>query len=225
MPLTRKKSNWEIYSQLRVRPPFIIRADGRGFSKLLSSFEKPYDESFARSMASSVMKLFTESGLSPRFAFMFSDEVSLLFTDEPFGGRLEKLDSVIPAFLSGALSLSLGFAVSMDSRAVIICRDEISRYLQEGQDEAWRNHVFSLAFYTLVQEGASHEGAMSKLRGLPERSLHEMLYSRGINAAKSPSWQRRGIMIYRMQDRLIEAWEIPLFNEDEGKQLLQALLQ
>ncbi len=48
--LNAKTSNWEIYSGLRARPPLVVRADGRGFKKILENCKKPYDLEFARSM-------------------------------------------------------------------------------------------------------------------------------------------------------------------------------
>ena len=215
-----KGNSREVYSELRARPPVIIRADGRGFRKILENFEKPYDEGFARSMASGTARLFEESGLTPDLAFLFSDEISLLFTDLPFGGRIEKLDSVIPSFLSGALSLELGRVVSMDARVIPFCPSEISDYLGERQDETWRNHVFSYGFYSLVNEGKTPEESMKVLRGMSESEIHEFMFRRGVNLARTPAWQRRGTLVYRKNGRVFQDWDVPLFRSEEGLKLL-----
>lgn len=214
----------EIYSGLRARAPFVVRADGRGFGRMLEAFEKPYDTGFARTMAESSRLLLDTSGLVPRLAYTFSDEVSVLFTDEPFGGRLEKLVSVIPSFLSSAIGIAVGRPVSMDARIVPLCPDEIAGYLLERQDEAWRNHVFSCGFYALVAEGRTHAAAMEMLRGMKEGEIHEVLYRKGTNLAKSPAWQRRGIMIYRKCGTLVENWDLPLFGSTEGLDLIRGIV-
>jgi tRNA(His) 5'-end guanylyltransferase len=219
-----KTASWEVYSSVKVRPPFIIRADGRGFKKVLAGCKKPYDLDFARAISGSAAKLFEESGLSPLLAYTFSDEVSLLFTDSPFDGRVEKLDSVIASFLSGALSLSLGRVVSMDARAIPICLKEAQDYLSERQDEAWRNHVFSYGFYSLSCDGKSPAEAMEELRYLKESEIHEMLFQRGVNLAKSPSWERRGVLVYRKKGKVVQDWEIPLFSSEEGQRFLEEII-
>ncbi|NYT01962.1 MAG: tRNA 5'-guanylyltransferase [Methanosarcinales archaeon] len=224
MERTLRESKWEIFSSIRTRAPFFVRADGRGFSKLLSSFEKPYDVGFARAMSRSARSLMEESGLSPSLAFLISDEINLLFLDHPFNGRVEKLDSVVAGFLSGALSLSLGQAVSMDARVIPVCPGEILEYLGQGQDEAWRNHVFSCGFYSLLEEGMSNARAMDMLRGMKESQIHELLFQRGQNLARSPSWQRRGTLVYRRDGSVVEDWEIPLFRSPEGEAFLQGII-
>lgn len=177
----------------------MVRADGRGFGKLLQEAEKPYDIKFATAMAEA-SRIFVEgSGLSPAVAFTFSDEINLLFPEPPFRGRLEKIDSVVAGSLSGHLSIGLGRAVAMDARAIPLCPAEICEYFAERQDEAWRNHVFSSGFYALIDEGRSPKEAMDLLQGMKEAEIHEMLFSRGTNLAKSPAWQRRGILIRRIE--------------------------
>ena len=225
MKMKKVIDNQEIYAQLRVRPPFIVRADGRGFSKLLEGAKKPYDLGFASSMAKAARAFFEESGLRSDLAFTFSDEINLLFTESPFNGRIEKLDSVIAGFLSGALSLSFGRIVSMDARVVPLCPGEIFEYLAARQDETWRNHVFSYGFYGLIEDGLYPNQAMKRMRGMKEPDIHEMLFQRGINLAKNPAWQRRGILIYRDEMGIAEVWEPPLFRSKEGKKLLWEIIE
>jgi tRNA(His) guanylyltransferase len=217
-------ASWETYSGLAARGTLLVRADGRGFKKILQGCQKPYDLSFAQSMVGAIVRLFRESGSSPTLAFTFSDEVSLLFSDIPFSGRVEKLDSVISGFLSGALSLELGRVVSFDCRVIPICPGELGIYLEERQDETWRNHVFSYGFYSLICDGKSVGEAMNDLRGLKESEIHEMLFKRGINLARTPAWERRGVLIYKRDGELVSDWEIPLFTSKEGKSLIEEVL-
>jgi len=175
-------------------------------------------------MAACATSLMEDSGLSPRLAFLISDEINLLFLDYPFNGRIEKLDSVVAGSLSGYLSLSMGRAVSLDARVIPVCPGEIMEYLVQGQDEAWRNHVFSCGFYALLADGKNNAQAMEMLRGMKESQIHELLFQRGQNLAKSPSWQRRGILVYRHEGRVVEDWDIPLFRSQDGEALLRRIL-
>lgn len=220
----REISGWEIYSNLRARAPLVVRADGRGFKKVLEGCKKPYDLDFARSMADAAARLFHDSGLMPAMAFTFSDEISMLFLDPPFGGRLEKIDSLTAGFLSAALSLDLGHLVSMDCRIISLCEAEIADYMAARQDEAWRNHVFSYGFYMLAGAGLSGEAAMEKLRGMREHEIHEIVFQKGVNLAKTPAWERRGVLIYRKNGNVVQNWELPLFKDEDGQKLLSEII-
>jgi tRNA(His) 5'-end guanylyltransferase len=175
-------------------------------------------------MASSASGLFEDSGLSPLLAFTFSDEINLIFLAAPFGGRIEKIDSLVAGSLSAALSLQLAKPVSMDCRTIPLCKAEIREYLIERQNETWRNHVFSYGFYMLQDEGIDPAGAMERLRGMKEHEIHELVFQRGINLAKTPSWERRGIMIYRDERRILQDWELPLFSSRKGEELLARII-
>jgi len=220
-----KTASLEIYSNLRARAPLVVRADGRGFKKILESCKKPYDLDFARSITSAAARLFRDSGLSPALAFTFSDEISLIFLEAPFAGRVEKIDSAVAGFLSAALSLDLSRLVSMDCRIIPLCESEMAEYLSKRQDEAWRNHVFSYGFYMLVGEGLTASRAMERIRGMKEPQIHELVFSRGINLARTPAWERRGIMVYRKESRVVEDWDLPLLRSEEGQRLLKQIIE
>lgn len=222
--ISANSTSWEIYSGLYARAPLIIRADGRGFKKVLEESSKPYDIDFARSMVAAVKSFFLEFGPTPVLAFTFSDEISLVFLDAPFAGRVEKIDSLVAGFLSAALSLELHRLVSMDCRTIPLCQEEICSYFVERQDETWRNHVFSYGFYMLREEGLNETQVMEKLRGLREREIHELVFQKGINLAKTPAWERRGVMVYRKGGLVVADWQIPLFSSQEGITLLAEII-
>jgi len=116
--------NRELFSQLKVASTAVLRVDGRGFSKALHKleFKKPYDIRFAEGMVRSTHDFFSKSGINPTLAYLFSDEINLVFVqDLPFNGRLEKIDSVIPSFIASALTINLESAqpLSFDSRVSI----------------------------------------------------------------------------------------------------------
>jgi len=220
-----KIASWEVFSGIKARSPLVVRADGRGFKKILENSNKPHDFDFAKMIVSAVDKVFKESGLSPVMAFVFSDEVNFFFLEAPFSGRIEKIDSILASFLSGALSLDLKRLVSMDCRIIPICENEVVGYLAERQDETWRNHIFSYGFYMLVNSGKSNYEAMELLRGLKEHEIHELVFQKGINLAKTPVWEGRGVLIYRRDGEVMQNWDLPLFRSNEGVKLLVEIIE
>ncbi|WP_406670927.1 tRNA(His) guanylyltransferase Thg1 family protein [Methanolobus sp. ZRKC4] len=236
----------EIYSDLRCVPPVIVRVDGRNFRNALSrmEFEKPYDIRFASAMADAIELFFKNSGLSPVFAYVFSDEISFFFRELAFDGRIEKIDSVVPSFMSSALTMLLkpDEPLSFDSRIIPVHRQIVADYFIWRQAEAWRNCINSYAYYTLLSEGMKEEDAAMHLKRKKSSDMHEILFERGINISKVPAWQRRGIMILRKEieikgfnphlnvrttstrTKIFSDREIPLFSSEEGEAFLKNIL-
>jgi tRNA(His) 5'-end guanylyltransferase len=236
----------EVFSGIRVSPPVIMRMDGRNFKESLGrlGFEKPYDQSFEEGMVRAVKSLLANSGLSPEWAFTFSDEVSVLFDELPFDGRLEKLDSVVASYLSSALTVALrqDAPLAFDARVIPVHREEVLPYLVNRQSEAWRNHMQSYGFYTLVASGMGEREAAARMHGMKFEDIHEMMWQRGVNLNETPGWQRKGVLVYRkryekeglnpvtgekvlVERAEIEAlWDPPVFGSDEGKAFLREAL-
>ncbi len=244
--LEKEMKEREIYTGIKVFPPFAVRIDGRGFRRALDllGLEKPYDERFARAMADSIETFFRESGLNPLFAFTFSDEISLFFREIPYNNRLEKIDSIIPAFISSALTIRLKLEkpVSFDSRVIPLGIEDIYSYLLWRQSETWRNHISSYGYYTLRGEGLSENEAASELKNMKASAVHELVFRHGINLAETPAWQRCGILVYREMHektgydplrkievrtprmKIIQDWNPPIFKTGEGRMLISRLV-
>ncbi len=240
----REMKEREIYSDLRVFPPFAVRIDGRGFRRALSDFKKPYDEIFAKAMADCVECFFRDSGLNPLFAFTFSDEINLFFYEMPYNYRIEKIDSIIPSFFSSALTIRLDLkeAVSFDSRIIPLGKEDIYRYLVWRQAETWRNHVSSYGYYMLRKTGLSENEAAGQLKNMKASAIHELVFKHGINLAETPAWQRCGVLVFRktyekkgydplkkievttQRTKIIQEWNTPIFRTDIGRDLISQLL-
>jgi tRNA(His) guanylyltransferase len=195
-------------------------------------------------MVTAARSLLADSGLGPEWAFVFSDEVNVLFEELPFDGRVEKLDSVVASYLSSALTLNLkqDTPLAFDARVIPVHREEIADYLIGRQSEAWRNHMQSYGFYTLVAEGMGEREAAAKMKGMKFEDIHEMMWQRGVNLNETPGWQRKGVFIYRKKYEkegynpvtgenvivermeIVEDWDPPVFGSDEGKAFLRSLL-
>jgi len=239
---------YEVFSRVKVPPlPFFVRVDGRGFRKLLNGlgFKKPFDESFAKAMVESVKPLF-EEGFNPSLIYVFSDEANILFVrEEIFERRLEKIVSVIPSLVSSSFTLNVlklkgrRIRASFDARVVIMDKERIVDYLAWRQNEAWRNCLNSYAYYSLISKGLKPREASKLLKGLKADQLQELIFREaGVNVAKAPPWQRKGILIYKrnyfkegydpikgerviaVRREVVEDWDPPLFQEEEGKRMV-----
>ena len=236
----------EIFSAIRAPPPVIMRLDGRNFKESLSrlGFHKPYDLKFEQGMVCAARMLLERSGMSPDWAFTFSDEVSLFFTELPFDGRVEKLDSVVPSFMASALTLALKVEtpLAFDARVIPVHFEEIPAYLTNRQSETWRNHMQSHGFYQLVSEGMGEKEAAARMKGMKFEEIHELMWQRGVNLNETPGWQRKGVFIYRKKTEregynpikaetvtverreITEDWDPPVFTSEEGKMYLEQIL-
>ena len=219
----------ELFSNLITVPPIFVRIDGRAFH---------------RAMVNVSESLVTHSGLNPDFAYTFSDEISLYFSSVPFRGRVEKIDSIASSYAASALSLNIhpGSPVAFDARIVQITPELAAEYLKNRQHEAWRNHINAYCQAALIGEGMTPADVQRTLLGMPSKTLHELMYARGVNLAATPAWQRRGAMVYKklkkvhgfnpvtnetaetLRSSVTIDEELPLFNAPEGQKFLISLI-
>jgi tRNA(His) 5'-end guanylyltransferase len=236
----------EIFGNLAIVPPAFVRLDGRSFHRLAKrlELERPFDEGFSRAMAGVCRLLLSESGLSPLFAFTFSDEISLYFPDLPFRGRVEKIDSILASFAASSLTLALttDHPLSFDARVIVATPGYAPEYIIGRQQEAWRNHLNAYCQEALLREGTKPGEVARRLSGMRGDELHEFMFARGVNLAKTPAWQRRGILVYRRGEQRpghdprsgepVEALrrvvtvdrDLPIFSSPEGRAFLGRIL-
>jgi tRNA(His) 5'-end guanylyltransferase len=236
----------EIYAGLRTLAPFFVRVDGRNFRHALSLLkrEQPYDLAFAESMGAASEALVRRSGLPVQLVFTFSDEANALFREAPFDGRIEKLDSVVASFFASAVTLNLpsGVPLAFDARIIPVSAMDIPIYLESRQNETWRNHVHAYGYYYLRQNGQTGREAHATLLGMTSSEMHELMFSHGVNLAKTPAWQRRGLLVHKQsyekegldritgrpsttrRSRVVQNWDLPIFKSPEGREMLFGLI-
>mgnify|MGYP001051189359 CR=1 FL=1 len=246
-----KYRNWpkyEIFSKAFIPPetPFFLRVDGWKFKELSETIgaEKPFDEKFAKCLVSSGKILF-KKGFSPALIYVASDELNILFIDAaPFRGRVEKVNSMVAGLISSAFTLSLQkffdkkIVAGFDSRIIVVSDgDKIIEYLAWRQMNAWRNHNNAYAYWVFRKRGHKPLEISKMLKGLKTEELHEMMFRQGVNLAKTPQWQRRGVLVYKepflrktgnqsvTRRRVIENWELPLFTSKQGIDLIKQILE
>jgi len=57
-----------------------------------------------------------------------------------------------------------------------------------------------------------------------EFEIHELVFRKGVNLAKTPAWERRGVLVYRMGGKLVQNWDLPLFKSEDGRRLIDQLI-
>ncbi len=231
--------------------PLIVRVDGWKFHSLAKKIDlmRPFDERMAKCLVKAAREPFN-LGLPVVLAYAFSDEISFLIRPPlPFKGRVEKLVSIFSSLVASSFSaalrdMNIEAIVGFDGRIVIVRKEEIPEYLSWRQAEAWRNCVNAYAQFALISKGTPPQKASEKLKGMKAPNLHELVFQEiGINLAKVPDWQKRGVLIFLeeyekegfdpvLNKKIIvkrrkvkEEWEPPLFSSEEGKSFIIKLLR
>lgn len=179
----------------------VARLDGRNFSRLtkeICDFEAPFDERF-RDMMIKTVKALMDCGFRVVYGFTESDEISLLFhkSEDAFGRKVRKYNSLLAGIASATFSMELGMTVAFDCRMVPLPNTElVVDYFLWRQEDAHRNALNAHCYWQLRKEGLDAVTANEQLEGKSIAYKNEMLYQRGINFDKLPSWQKRGVGIY-----------------------------
>lgn len=179
----------------------VARLDGRGFTRLtkeVCKFEAPFDVKF-RDMMVNTVKHLMNCGFRVVYGFTESDEISLLFhpEEDTFGRKVRKYNSILAGEASAAFSVQLGIPATLDCRIVPLPTVErVQDYFQWRQEDAHRNALNAHCYWMLRKEGKSVQEATKLLEGQTVSFKNELLFSRGINFDKLPSWQKRGIGLF-----------------------------
>jgi tRNA(His) 5'-end guanylyltransferase len=179
----------------------VARLDGRSFSRLtkeICDFEAPFDERF-RDMMIDTVKALMDCGFRVVYGFTESDEISLLFhkDENTFGRKVRKFNSILAGVASATFSMQLGQVANLDCRIVPLLNIErVQDYFLWRQEDAHRNALNAHCYWLLRKEGMDANQATAELEGKSVSYKNELLFSRGINFDKLPSWQKRGIGVY-----------------------------
>ncbi|MDI6826499.1 MAG: tRNA(His) guanylyltransferase Thg1 family protein [Candidatus Aenigmarchaeota archaeon] len=237
----------EIYSGICLPElPFVARLDGWRFRPLTKKLKLkfPYDKFFAKCLVKTAKQFFTI--FNPKLAYIFSDEINLLFLKIPFQ-RIEKIDSTFAGLASSVFHEAIRKrhevkAVAFDCRCIPLREEEILKYFRWRQAEAFRNHNNSWAYWILRKEGESARAATEGLRGLDTAELFKLCKEHGIDLNKTPTWQRHGILLYKepyrkegfdpirkkkvfvKRYRIKEDWELPRFDSSKAERLFKKVL-
>lgn len=179
----------------------VARLDGRSFSRLtkeICDFEAPFDVRF-RDMMANTVKALMDCGFRVVYGYTESDEISLLFhkDENTFGRKVRKFNSILAGQASAVFSLQLGQPVALDCRLIPLPNlERVQDYFLWRQEDAHRNALNAHCYWMLRKEGMDAQTATSQLEGKSVAYKNELLFTRGINFDKLPSWQKRGLGIY-----------------------------
>lgn len=197
----------------------VARLDGRGFTRLtkeICNFEAPFDAKFRDLMTHTVEKLM-DCGFRILYGFTESDEISLLFApgDNAFGRKVRKYNSTLAGEASAAFSLALGQVATFDCRIVPLpTKERVKDYFLWRQEDAHRNSLNAHCYWTLRKEGKTVLEATKELEGKSVSFKNELLFSRGINYDDLPSWQKRGIGLWK--ENYVKVGLNPVTGETEN---------
>lgn len=175
----------------------IIRVDGRAFHSYLRGADRPFDYEFMRQMGSVAAALCAEIS-GARFAYLQSDEVSVLATDfgsvhsEPwFGGVVQKVASVAASVATATLCRLRDGSPVFDGRAFTVSTPaEVANYFVWRQRDAARNSVSMAA-----QAHFPHK----RLQSLNGDQMQALLWSeKSVNWNDYPVQARRGALCRRV---------------------------
>jgi tRNA(His) 5'-end guanylyltransferase len=186
----------------------VARLDGRGFTRLTKhtlDLERPFDLRFRDAMLSTAEALM-RTGPQVAYAYVQSDEISLLLSDGPraFGARLTKLCSILAGVASAEFSLRMGTAAAFDCRIVSFpASSDVTDYFLWRQSDARRNALGAHCYWALRGLGKTSDEATDGLRGLGSKDRLSLLGALGRNLDARPLWEQRGVgLCFRMLEKL-----------------------
>lgn len=185
----RMKQYEEIHTGQRLMPrlPVIARVDGRAFHSLLRKADKPFDLTFLWSMRKAM--LLTCQDFRPDLGYTQSDEISFLWKNEtgemPFGGKVQKLSSVIASTVTRYFS----YGGMFDCRVY-----QVPNLTEAVNALVWRELDAARNSLQMVARSLySH----NELLGKKNQDLHEMLREKAINWDNVEPALKRGVWCYQ----------------------------
>jgi tRNA(His) 5'-end guanylyltransferase len=183
----------------------IIRLDGRDFHTITEdmSFERPFNLEFALSLVKAGKAVFRNK-IRPLFAYLVSDEINFIYSEEVILGHLDKNLDKISHSLSGQVSKIFCNVIGylprrkmpfFDWNAFRTDRSGMLLYLTERQEWAYLNFLRGYAFWIKISSGLTSMQARESLQGLDSPALRDLINSSCIDLEELPLWQHRGILI------------------------------
>ncbi len=203
-------------TKLTRRTPVILRIDGRAFHTLTRNMIKPFDTSLIECMQFTTQALCAEVQ-NTKFAYMQSDEISLLITDYTelntqswFGNQVQKMTSIAASVATLEFNDQMRAydfkkaRATFDARVFNIPKEEVTNYFIWRQQDCIRNSIQSVAQANF---------SSTKLHGLNCNQLQELLFTeKGINWSELPNGQKNGYSFIKKQDWVCV--ETPVFTQD-----------
>jgi len=206
----------------------IIRIDGKAFHTYTKGLKRPFDEKFIQDMDDTAIYL-CENIQGAKFAFVQSDEISILLTDFDkintsawFDGNIQKMSSISASMATARFNKLRPDKIALfDSRVFTIpSRTEVENYFIWRQMDTVRNSISSVAQSLYSPK---------ELMGINTDKMQEMCFRKGINWNDYDPRLKRGRMIiksireYGTSIRTYwESNESPIFTQD--REMLKSVI-
>jgi tRNA(His) guanylyltransferase len=183
--------------------PLLARLDGRSFHTYTRGMKRPFDPDFSHMMVTTTAALVEE--FQAAAGFTQSDEITLLWplfdsqseTQYPFGGRIQKIQSVTAGMASAIFNrLALKYFPDKQHIPVFDCRVWQVPSPKDAVDVfAWRQ---ADAEKNSVQMAARSVASHKELHGKGRKAQHDLLHAKGLNWNDFPPHQKRGVFVKRV---------------------------
>jgi len=206
----------------------IIRADGKAFHSYTRGLVRPFDEKLVNDMDETACYM-CKNIQGAKFAFVQSDEISILLTDFEglttdawFDGNIQKMTSISASLATAKFNeLRPNKIALFDSRVFTIPSDiEVENYFIWRQQDATRNSISSVA-----QSMFSHR----ELENKNTDQMQEMCFQKGVNWNDFSAKLKRGRLIvkqnYEKEGATRSKWvsiEPPIFTQE--REVLKVLI-
>jgi tRNA(His) 5'-end guanylyltransferase len=177
--------------------PVILRLDGKCFHSLTRKCRKPFDDGFGKLMIYTANHLMSNIQ-GAKFAYVQSDEISLLLTDFDrlttdawFDYNLQKIVSISASYASTFFTSQWDTLAIFDSRAFNVPKEEVTNYFIWRQQDWFRNSIqmLSQSYFSTKQ-----------LHKKNTSDMHEMLHSKGVNWANLDDRWKNGTSIVKSEE-------------------------
>jgi len=159
----------------------VARIDGRNFTRLtreIHHFDAPFDVRMRDYMVETTSYLL-QCGFRVMYGYTQSDEISLLFhpSDETFGRKLRKLNSILAGEASAKFSVLLGDAAAFDCRISQLPQiGDVVDYFRWRSEDAQRHALNGHCYWMLRQQGKSGEAATTYLLRVMSGNLRPLTF-------------------------------------------------
>ena len=193
----------------------IIRIDGKAFHTYTKNLTRPFDDTLINDINNTALSL-CRCIQGAKFAYMQSDEISILLTDFDTLETAAWFDGNIQKMVSVSASMATAFfnkrrkednVALFDSRVFQITNEiEVANYFIWRQMDCVRNSIQSVA-----QSMFSHK----ELNGKSTEELQEMMFAKGTNWNNLAPGYKRGRIVHRSVGRRFEILEAPSFTKEK----------
>lgn len=217
--LAKRMKSYELECDTQIESPkcFIIRLDGRCFSKFTKRFktkESPFDPKFAKAMIWTMLDLVKKFGA--KTGYTHSDEISLIFTPDyneyrktfgyQFNGRIQKLLSLMASFCSVRFAYHFAKILNINPNSDEKLYDLILEQMFDARIICFYpldlheivNHMIWRSIHDCSRNCIStytrNYFSAKQMHGKRFEQMVEMLKSVGVNwETDVPMWQKYGV--------------------------------